>query len=97
MFVSSEILSVKDKLSRVWVAFQPIVWCDEAIMKSWIRQDWKNIFHNPFTSLSSDKTQYADVHRAQKTSDVNQSLHKCKSTQIKVLGVTANMLKCVLF
>ena len=72
MFVSSEILSVKDKLSRVWVAFQPTVWCDEAIMKSWIRQDWKNIFHNPLTSRFSDKTQYADVHIAQKTSDVNQ-------------------------
>ena len=97
MFVSSEILSVNDKLSRIGVAFQQNVRCDEAIMKSWIRQDWKNIFHNPFTSRSSDKIQYADVHRAQKTSDVNQSLHKCKSTQIKVLGVTANMLKCVLF
>ena len=72
MFVSSEILSVKDKLSRVEVAFQPNVWCDEAIMKSWIRQDWKNIFYNPLTSRSSDKTQYADVHIAQKTSDVNQ-------------------------
>ena len=93
VFVSSEILSLKDKLSRVEVAFQPNVWCDEAIMKSWIRQDWKNIFHNPLTSRSSDKTQYADVHIAQKTSDVNQWLHKCKSTKINFLGVTTSRLQ----
>ena len=62
------------------VIFQPKAWCDEAIMKRWVEEDWNNIiFHNPLTPQFSDIF-YADVRRVQQTPDVKHWLHKCKIT-----------------
>ena len=55
---------------RVQVAFQPDAWCDEAMMKKWINEQWGNIFINPPTTGSTGKIFVADVHRAQQTDDV---------------------------
>ena len=68
------------------VTFQPKVWCDEAIMKKWVEEDWNNIFHNPAIPGSSDKIPFTSMHRAQQTPDAMQWLHKCKATLINVPG-----------
>ena len=78
---------------RVKVVFQPKAWCDEAIMKKWIEEDWNNVFHNPPTPGSSGKILYADVHKAQQTPDVKQWLHKCKTTLINVPGGTTSRVQ----
>ena len=60
------------------MTFQPKAWCDEAIMQKWVEEDWNNIFHNPLSPGSSDKSLYADVHRSQKTPDIRHWLRKYK-------------------
>ena len=52
-------------------------------MKRWIEGDLNNAFHNPPASGSISKIPYADVCRAQKTSNMNQRLFKCKTTNYK--------------
>ena len=51
------------------VIFKPEAWCDEAIMKKLVGEDWNSIFQNQ-TAESSGKIFYVDVHRAQQTTDV---------------------------
>ena len=50
---------------RVKVTLPPKAWCDEAIMKKWVEQDWNKNFHKPPALGSSCKILYADVHRTQ--------------------------------
>ena len=78
---------------RVKVTFQLNAWCDEAIMKKWVEDDWNNIFFNPSTARSSCKILYGDVHRAQQTPDVKRWLHKSKTTLINVPGGTKSSVQ----
>ena len=47
------------------VVSQSKAWCDEAVMKRWVKEDWGNIFLNPVTPGSTGKILLADVHAAQ--------------------------------
>ena len=69
---------------RVSVLFQPNAWCDEPTMKTWIRNDWGNVFTNPATPGSTGKFLLADVHRAQQTDGVKALLSKCKTTLVNI-------------
>ena len=68
---------------RVSVLFQPNAWCDEPTMKTWIRNDWGNVFTNPATPGSTGKILLA-VHRAQQTDGVKALLSKCKTTLVNI-------------
>ena len=69
---------------RVKIVFQSKAWCGEAVMKSWVKEDWGNIFLNPATPGSTGKILFADVHAAQQTDDVKILLGKLKTTLINV-------------
>ena len=68
-------LRIKEDERKQWdrhvnVTFQPNAWCDEEVMKDWIKTEWSNYFRNPPTPGSTGKILVADVHRAQQTTTV---------------------------
>ena len=72
------------------VVSQSKAWCDEAVMKRWVKEDWGNIFLNPATPGSTGKILLADVHAAQQTDDVKILLGKLKTTLINVPSGTTS-------
>ena len=62
-------------------------------MKRWIEGDLNNAFHTPPASGSIGKIIYTDVYIAQKTSNMNQRLFKCKTTIINVPRGTASRVQ----
>ena len=69
---------------KVSVTFQDNAWCDEAMMNVWIQQQWGNIFINPPTQRSTDKTLVADVHSAEETDEVKSMLKRKKTELVNV-------------
>ena len=57
--------------SQVVVRFQKNAWCDEKVMKFWVRNMWKRPFGD---DSSRSKLLIADVHRAQTTTPIQQML-----------------------
>ncbi len=62
---------------RVFVRFQINAWCDENIMKWWIRHCWK-----PY--LQDETLLILDVHTAQKTEDIKSLLTECDTIPVFV-------------
>ena len=52
---------------RVTIQFQKNAWCDEAVMVTWIQNDWCSYFSNPPTPGSDSKLPIADIYRGQQT------------------------------
>ena len=75
------------------VVFQSKAWCDEAVMKNWVKEDWGDIFFNPATPGSTGKILFADVHAAQQTDDVTILLGKLKTTLINVQSGTTSQVQ----
>ena len=74
---------------RVFVKFQPNAWCDEDIMKSWVRQCWKPVCQGPMHLV-------LDVHRAQTTEDIQSILETdCHTTYTYVPGGCTSLVQPV--
>ena len=74
---------------RVVVKFQPNAWCDEDIMKSWVRQCWKPVCHGPMHLVHN-------VHRAETTEDIQSILETdCHTTYTYVPGGCTNLVQPV--
>lgn len=69
--------------------FQVNAWCDESIMKFWIKSMWKRPFRE---DEHRKKLLVADMHRAQTTEDVKQLLEKDCHTQIALVPAGATWL-----
>ena len=68
--------------SRVVVHFQENAWCDERIMKIWIKSMWKRPFRE---DEHRKKLLVADMHRAQTTDDVKDLLERDCHTSIALV------------
>ena len=74
---------------RVNVTFQENAWCDEGVMMSWIRQQWKPACHG-------DMMLVLDIHRAQKMEEIQKYLRdECKTELIFVPAGTTSMVQPV--
>ena len=74
---------------RVCVTFQENAWCDEAVMSSWIRQQWKPV-------CCDDMMLILDVHKAQKTEQIQKSLREnCKTEPVFVPAGTTSLVQPV--
>ena len=60
---------------RVVVRFQPNAWCDEDIMQFWIKNCWKQACSGPMHLV-------LDVHRAQKTEEIQDLLEAESNTSV---------------
>ena len=72
-------ISLTEKLKydrRVMVLFQQNAWCDEEIMKIWVRQLWKPACQDGMLLVM-------DVHRAQTTDAITDLLQDKCNTDIK--------------
>ena len=77
--------------SRVVVRFQVNAWCDEQVMKFWIKTMWKRPFRE---SEGRNKLLVADMHHAQTTSDVYQMLEKdCRTSVALVPPGTTSLIQ----
>ena len=71
---------------RVYVAFQENAWCDEPTMNVWVQQLWK-------PACSGDMLLTLDVHRAQKTDAILESLDSCNTFPIFVPPGTTSLVQ----
>ena len=65
---------------RVMVIFQPNAWCDKDIMWFWIKNCWK-------PSCSGPMHLVLDVHRAQKTEEIQNTLEAEYNTSITYMYI----------
>lgn len=71
------------------MTFQENAWCDEAVMMSWIRQQWK-------PACTDDMMLVLDVHKAQKTEQIQRSLQDiCKTEPVFVPAGTTSLVQPV--
>ena len=74
---------------RVIVTFQKNAWCDKGVMISWVCQQWKPACHG-------DMMLVLDVHRAQKTEEIQKYLRdECKTEPIFVPAGMTSMVQLV--
>ena len=72
------------------VTFQENTWSDEAVMKMWIRQQWKPACHAPEMML------VLDAHKAQTTDNVKKLLKEtCKTDLVMVPPATTSLVQPV--
>ena len=76
-------LRTKEDERKQWDR-QPNAWCDEEVMKDWIKTEWSNYFRNPPMPGSTGKILVADVHRAQQTTTVKTFLNRAKTQLVNV-------------
>ncbi len=68
------------------VQFQPNAWCDEEMMKIWVRQLWKPVCQDSMLLVM-------DVHRAQTTDMIKELLQEeCHTNIIYVPGNSHHFL-----
>ena len=71
------------------VTFQDNAWCDEVVMMSWIRQQWK-------PACSGEMVLVLDVHKAQKTEQIKSLLRDtCKTEPVFVPAGTTGLVQPV--
>jgi hypothetical protein len=85
-------ISCTEKLSydnRVNVTFQDNAWCDKNVMKTWIHQQWK-------PACEGNMMLVLDVHRAQKTDNIQQFLRsECNTEPVFVPAGTTSLVQPV--
>ena len=72
--------------TRVRVAFQENAWCDEKMMREWINLQWK-------PASEGDMMLVLDVHKAQKTPDILDTLAEMNTTPIYVPAGTTGLIQ----
>ena len=77
----------------VAVSFQKSAWCDENVMKQWVKEQWGNALLNSPSAGSIGKILYADVHTTQQIDSVKMLLDKNKTTLINLPGGTTSRVQ----
>ena len=74
---------------RVIVKFHANAWCDEDMMKFWVRQMWKPVCDGPMHLI-------LDVHRAQTTEEIQTIFaRECQTTYTFIPGGCTSMAQAV--
>ena len=71
---------------RVSVVFQPKAWCDEGVMRHWVRTCWKPACQGPMHLI-------LDVHKAQKTDSVQALLQECSTDTTYIPGGCTSLIQ----